>query len=41
MERKGFQSVAQIKGSMSQRHVADPAAFERANYVRVLHSWRS
>jgi len=39
MDRKGFESVAQIKGSMSQRHVADPSAFERANYVKVLQSW--
>ena len=41
LERKGFSSVAQIKGSMSQRHVADPTAFERANYIKVLQSWRS
>ena len=39
MDRKGFESVAQIKGSMSQRHVADPSAFERANYMKVLQSW--
>ena len=39
LDGKGFESVAQIKGSMSQRHVADPSAFERANYVKVLHSW--
>jgi dihydroorotate dehydrogenase (fumarate) len=37
--RKGFESVAQIKGSMSQRHVADPSAFERANYMKVLQAW--
>jgi dihydroorotate dehydrogenase (fumarate) len=41
MERKGFQSVSQIKGSMSQRHVADPTAFDRANYLKVLQGWRS
>jgi dihydroorotate dehydrogenase (fumarate) len=39
LDRKGFESVAQIKGSMSQRHVADPSAFERANYMKVLQSW--
>ena len=32
----GFQSVAQLKGSVSQRHVADPSAFERANYMAAL-----
>jgi dihydroorotate dehydrogenase (fumarate) len=41
MERKGFASVAAIKGSMSQRNVADPSAFERANYMKILRAWRS
>jgi len=40
LDRKNFSSVAEIKGSMSQRHVADPTAFERANYMKVLQSWR-
>lgn len=35
-----YSSIKQMRGSMSQRHVADPAAFERANYMKVLHSWR-
>ena len=33
-------SVQQMKGSMSQKSVADPAAFERANYVKALHSYK-
>ena len=32
----GFESVAQLKGSVSQRHVPDPAPFERANYMATL-----
>ena len=32
----GFDSVAQLKGSVSQRNVADPSAFERANYMSTL-----
>jgi dihydroorotate dehydrogenase (fumarate) len=40
MEEHEYESVQQLRGSMSQRHVADPAAFERANYMRVLHSYR-
>jgi len=40
MEEKEYESVAQMKGSMSQRSVADPAAFERANYLKTLHSWK-
>jgi dihydroorotate dehydrogenase (fumarate) len=34
-----YESVAQLRGSMSHATTADPAAFERANYLRVLHSW--
>ena len=41
MGRKQYQSVAQLKGSMSQQSVADPSAFERANYIRILESYKS
>jgi dihydroorotate dehydrogenase (fumarate) len=40
LERRGYASVGQMKGSMSQKNVADPAAFERANYIKVLESFR-
>jgi dihydroorotate dehydrogenase (fumarate) len=39
MEEHDYESVRQMQGSMSQRAVADPAAFQRANYVRVLSSY--
>ena len=39
MEAHEYESVAQMQGSMSYRSVADPAAFERANYVKVLSSY--
>jgi dihydroorotate dehydrogenase (fumarate) len=29
-----------MQGSMCQRSVAEPAAFERANYMKVLNSYR-
>ncbi len=35
-----YESLAQMKGALSQRNVADPAAFERANYMKVLGSWK-
>jgi dihydroorotate dehydrogenase (fumarate) len=35
-----YQSVRQLQGSMSQKHCADPAAFERAQYMRTLLSYR-
>ncbi|HSB67254.1 MAG TPA: dihydroorotate dehydrogenase-like protein [Anaerolineales bacterium] len=34
-----YESVKQMCGSMSQGAVADPAAFERANYMKVLNSF--
>lgn len=40
MEAHGYESVRQMQGSMSQQHVAEPTAFERANYMKELHSWR-
>jgi dihydroorotate dehydrogenase (fumarate) len=39
MEEHEYSSVQQMCGSMSQRNVPDPAAFERANYMRVLSSY--
>ena len=40
MERRRYESVAQMKGSMSQRNVSDPTAFERANYIKTLESYK-
>jgi len=39
MEDHEYASVTQMKGSMSQQSVADPSAFERANYIKVLNSY--
>jgi len=39
MEEHEYESIAQMKGSMSQRAVAEPAAFERANYMKALNSF--
>jgi dihydroorotate dehydrogenase (fumarate) len=38
-QEHGYESVRQMQGSMSQRHVTEPSAFERANYMKVLQSW--
>jgi len=40
MEENEYDSVAQMKGSMSQKSAGDPAAFERANYMKALRSYR-
>jgi dihydroorotate dehydrogenase (fumarate) len=39
MEEHEYTSIAQMQGSMSYRSVAEPAAFERANYMKVLSSY--
>jgi dihydroorotate dehydrogenase (fumarate) len=36
MEEHEYASIDQMRGSMSQRNVPDPAPYERANYMRVL-----
>jgi len=35
-----YVSVAQMRGSMSLERCPDPRAFERANYIHILQSWR-
>ncbi len=39
MEAKGYESISQIKGMLSQQSCAEPAAFERANYMKTLNSY--
>ena len=39
MQEHEYESVTQMIGSMSQQAVAEPAAFERANYMLVLSSY--
>ena len=41
LETHEYESVRQMQGSMSQRSVANPAAFERANYMKVLNSFET
>jgi dihydroorotate dehydrogenase (fumarate) len=40
MEEHEYTSIKQMQGSMSQKAVKDPSAFERANYMKVLNSFR-
>jgi dihydroorotate dehydrogenase (fumarate) len=39
MAEHDYGSVAELRGSVSRATSDNPAAFERANYVRALHSW--
>ncbi|UEM03473.1 dihydroorotate dehydrogenase-like protein [Skermanella rosea] len=41
MEERDYASLEQMQGSMNLRRCPDPAAFERANYMRVLQGWRA
>ncbi len=40
MKENEYQSVEQMRGSMSYLKVDDPSKFERANYMKVLHSYK-
>ena len=39
MERQGYTSVSQMRGSMSQQSVRDSTAYVRGNYIKVLESY--
>jgi dihydroorotate dehydrogenase (fumarate) len=41
MNEREYESVRQMKGSLSQRSCPDPDAFERANYMKALKSYTS
>ncbi len=40
LEEYEYESISQLTGSISRQHAPDPVAFERANYSRVLNSFR-
>jgi dihydroorotate dehydrogenase (fumarate) len=37
MKDMPFASVESFKGTMSQQNIADPSAYERSNYIEILH----
>ena len=40
MLERDYDSVAQLRGSVSRGNVPDPQVYERSNYYQVIHSWR-
>lgn len=40
LEEKEYESLAELKGSLSQKTVEEPAAFERANYMKALNEFQ-
>ncbi len=41
LEQHEYESIQQLKGSLSQQHAINPAEYERANYIDVLDSYSS
>ena len=41
LDEHEYESVRQLKGSLSQQHAIDPAAYERVNYLSVLDNYTS
>jgi dihydroorotate dehydrogenase (fumarate) len=41
MTEHEYESVEQLRGSMSHRSYANPSAFERANYIKALHTFKA
>lgn len=39
LEEHEYESISQMKGSLSQKNCAEPAAFERAQYMKALTSF--
>lgn len=40
LEERDYESLEQAQGSMSLERCPDPDAFERGNYMKILHTWR-
>jgi dihydroorotate dehydrogenase (fumarate) len=39
LQSREYDSIEQLKGSVSQKNAIDPSAYERANYVQVLDNY--
>jgi dihydroorotate dehydrogenase (fumarate) len=39
LDARDIESVAEIRGRMSQRQMSSPSAFQRANYIQILQGW--
>jgi dihydroorotate dehydrogenase (fumarate) len=39
LDEHEYESLTQLRGSLNMRTCPDPAAFERANYLKILQSW--
>jgi dihydroorotate dehydrogenase (fumarate) len=39
MDERDYDSVRQLRGSISRANVPDPDVYDRANYFQTIHSW--
>ncbi len=39
MDERDYDSVRQLRGSVSRANVPDPEVYDRANYFQTIHSW--
>jgi dihydroorotate dehydrogenase (fumarate) len=40
MQEHEYESIEQMKGSLSHKSIADPSAYERANYMKALNRYK-
>jgi dihydroorotate dehydrogenase (fumarate) len=40
MTERGYENTDQLRGALNLGRCPDPSAFERANYIKILQSWR-
>ena len=40
LTERDYESLDQARGSMSQESCPEPAAFERANYMKLVHDYQ-
>jgi dihydroorotate dehydrogenase (fumarate) len=40
MAERGYENIDQLRGALNLGRCPDPSAFERANYIKILQSWR-
>jgi dihydroorotate dehydrogenase (fumarate) len=40
MKEHEYESIEQMKGSLSHKSIADPSAYERANYMKALNRYK-
>jgi dihydroorotate dehydrogenase (fumarate) len=40
LTERGYENIDQLRGALNLGHCPDPSAFERANYIKILQSWR-